>query len=49
MPGLMLTETVDGGDTGAALPSTIVELHFEEWKVLREGAIPVAEIEKTLQ
>ncbi len=45
-----LTELVlDGGDTGASLPSTIVELRGEEWKVLREGAIPVAEIEKALQ
>ena len=40
---------LDGGDTGASLPSTILGLHGEEWKVLREGAIPVAEIEKALQ
>ena len=40
---------LDAGDTGASLPSTIVELRGEEWKILREGAIRVAEIEKTLQ
>ena len=47
--GNRLPLVLDGGDTGAALPSTIIELLGEEWKVLREGAIPVAEIEKALQ
>ena len=47
--GSRLPLVLDGGDTGAALPSTIIELQGEEWKVLREGAIPVAEIEKALQ
>jgi tRNA threonylcarbamoyl adenosine modification protein (Sua5/YciO/YrdC/YwlC family) len=47
--GNRLPLVLDGGDTGAALPSTIIELRGEDWKVLREGAIPVAEIEKTLQ
>jgi L-threonylcarbamoyladenylate synthase len=47
--GTRLPLVLDGGDTGAALPSTIIELRGEEWKVLREGAIPVTEIEKTLQ
>jgi len=47
--GSRLPLVLDAGDTGAALPSTIIELHGENWKVLREGAIPVAEIEKTLQ
>ena len=46
--GNRLPLVLDGGDTGAALPSTIIELRGEEWKVLREGAIPVSEIEKTL-
>ena len=46
--GNRLPLVLDGGETGSALPSTIVELHDEEWKVLREGVIPVAEIEKTL-
>lgn len=40
---------LDGGDTGAALPSTIIELRGEEWKVLREGAIPTGAIESELQ
>ena len=47
--GSRLPLVLDGGDTGAALPSTIIELIFDEWKVLREGAIPVQEISKTLQ
>ena len=48
--GNRLPLVLDAGDTGAALPSTIIELlDEEEWKVLREGAIPVAEIAKTLQ
>jgi len=47
--GNRLPLVLDGGDTGAALPSTIIELRGEEWKILREGAIPVSEIEKILQ
>jgi L-threonylcarbamoyladenylate synthase len=47
--GNRLPLVLDGGDTGAALPSTIVELRGEEWRVLRQGAIPVTEIEKILQ
>jgi tRNA threonylcarbamoyl adenosine modification protein (Sua5/YciO/YrdC/YwlC family) len=47
--GNRLPLVLDAGDTGAALPSTIIELHNDQWKVLREGAIPVSEIEKTLQ
>ena len=48
--GGRLPLVLDAGDTGAALAPTIIELHGEEeWIVLREGAIPVAEIERTLQ
>jgi tRNA threonylcarbamoyl adenosine modification protein (Sua5/YciO/YrdC/YwlC family) len=47
--GERLPLVLDAGDTGAALASTIVELHGDEWKILREGAIPVVEIEKALQ
>jgi tRNA threonylcarbamoyl adenosine modification protein (Sua5/YciO/YrdC/YwlC family) len=47
--GNRLPLVLDAGDTGASLPSTIMELRSEQWKVLREGAIPVTEIEKTLQ
>jgi len=46
--GERLPLVIDAGETGAGLPSTIVELHGTEWKILREGAISVAEIEKAL-
>jgi L-threonylcarbamoyladenylate synthase len=47
--GDRLPLVLDAGETGAALPSTIVELHGDEWKILREGAIPVAEIARALR
>jgi L-threonylcarbamoyladenylate synthase len=40
---------LDSGPTKASTPSTIVELHGSEWKILREGAITVKEIEVALQ
>jgi len=40
---------LDAGETKSATPSTIVELHGESWKVLREGAITVREIEEALR
>jgi L-threonylcarbamoyladenylate synthase len=40
---------LDGGETGAILGSTIVHVHGGSWKIIREGAIPVAEIEKALK
>jgi tRNA threonylcarbamoyl adenosine modification protein (Sua5/YciO/YrdC/YwlC family) len=42
---------VDGGPTGRALPTTIVDLSLGEgrWEVLREGAIPTHEIVMVLQ
>ncbi len=46
--GDRLPLVLDAGDTGAALPSTILELHGEDWKILREGAIPLAEIQRAL-
>ena len=36
------------GETGGTLASTIVELTGDTWRIGREGAIPVAEIEKAL-
>jgi len=39
---------IDAGDTGATLPSTIVEIRGDEWRVLREGGVPEAEILKAL-
>jgi L-threonylcarbamoyladenylate synthase len=46
--GERLPLVLDCGETGTALPSTIVELHGDDWRIVREGAIPVAEIEKAL-
>jgi L-threonylcarbamoyladenylate synthase len=40
---------LDAGETKSASPSTIVELHGDAWKVLREGAISLKEIEMALQ
>jgi L-threonylcarbamoyladenylate synthase len=47
--GLRLPLILDAGETGMGLPSTIIGLQDEKWEVLREGAIPVAEIEAALQ
>jgi tRNA threonylcarbamoyl adenosine modification protein (Sua5/YciO/YrdC/YwlC family) len=47
--GNRLPLVLDGGDSGASLPSTIVELRGDDWRVLREGTIPLAEIQKALQ
>jgi tRNA threonylcarbamoyl adenosine modification protein (Sua5/YciO/YrdC/YwlC family) len=42
---------IDGGPTGRALPTTIVDLSLESghWTILREGAIPTHEIVMALQ
>ena len=42
---------VDGGPTGRALPTTIVDLSLGpgRWEILREGAIPTHEIVMVLQ
>jgi len=42
---------VDGGPTGGALPTTIVDLSLGagRWEILREGAIPTHEIVMVLQ
>jgi len=47
--GSRLPLVLDAGQTGATLASTIVELNGDTWRIGREGAIPVAEIEKTLK
>lgn len=47
--GGRLSLVLDGGETGAVLGSTIVDVHGGAWKIIREGAIPVAEIEKALK
>jgi L-threonylcarbamoyladenylate synthase len=46
--GNRLSLILDAGDTGGTLASTIVRLDGNEWRVVREGAIPDAEIHKTL-
>jgi tRNA A37 threonylcarbamoyladenosine synthetase subunit TsaC/SUA5/YrdC len=42
---------IDGGPTGHAQPTTIVDLSLgpERWEILREGAIPTHEIVMVLQ
>ncbi len=47
--GTRVPLVLDAGETGATLPSTIVELNGDTWRIGREGAIPVAEIEKALK
>lgn len=47
--GGRLPLVMDGGETGAVLGSTIIEVRGGSWKVVREGAIPVVEIEKALK
>lgn len=47
--GERLPLIIDGGESGSALPSTIVELHDDSWRIGREGAIPVAEIQRILR
>jgi L-threonylcarbamoyladenylate synthase len=47
--GDRLSLILDGGDTGGTLSSTIVRVHEDgSWSIIREGAIPFAEIEKAL-
>jgi tRNA threonylcarbamoyl adenosine modification protein (Sua5/YciO/YrdC/YwlC family) len=47
--GDRLTVILDAGETKSATPSTIVELHGDAWKILREGAITSKEIDEALQ
>jgi tRNA threonylcarbamoyl adenosine modification protein (Sua5/YciO/YrdC/YwlC family) len=46
--GNRLPLILDAGDTGGLLASTIVRLDGNEWHVVREGAIPDADIHKAL-
>jgi tRNA threonylcarbamoyl adenosine modification protein (Sua5/YciO/YrdC/YwlC family) len=46
--GARLPLILDSGETGATLASTIVELNGDSWKIGREGAVPIADIEKAL-
>ena len=47
--GDRLQVILDAGDTKSATPSTIVELHRDTWKILREGPISAKEIDEALQ
>lgn len=47
--GERLPLVVDSGETGASLASTIVDLHDDHWRILREGSIGEAEIRKALE
>jgi L-threonylcarbamoyladenylate synthase len=46
--GSKLPLILDAGETGVGLPSTIVGLRDGTWEILREGAIPIAEIRAVL-
>src|SRR5271154_978206 len=46
--GDRLPLVLDAGETGAARPSTIVELHGDEWKIARVGGISATEIAAAL-
>ena len=46
--GERLPLILDGGETGATLSSTIVALHGDDWSIIREGAVPEAEIRKVV-
>lgn len=39
---------LDSGDTGAILASTIVRINGDDWTIVREGAIPDADIQRAL-
>jgi L-threonylcarbamoyladenylate synthase len=47
--GGRLPLVLDAGESGGTIGSTIVDLHGGVWKIIREGAIPVAEIEEALR
>ena len=46
--GSKVSVYLDGGPTGDPVPSTIIDLTGEEPRVLREGAVPVADIASVL-
>jgi len=46
--GDRLPLVLDGGETGAVLASTIVELHGNDWRVLREGSVTEADVRAAL-
>lgn len=46
--GQHLPLILDSGDTGAILASTIVRIDGERWSIIREGALPEADIRAAL-
>jgi L-threonylcarbamoyladenylate synthase len=40
---------LDGGETGAVLASTILDIRDEGWRIIREGRISEAEIRAALE
>lgn len=44
----LIDGVIDGGECGIGVESTIVDLSVSPFKILREGAIPASELERTL-
>ena len=47
--GNRLPLILDGGETGAVLASTIVDLRDDAWRIVREGRVSEAEIRATIE
>jgi L-threonylcarbamoyladenylate synthase len=47
--GSNLPLILDAGDTGGVLASTIVKIDGDEWSIVREGALPDAEIRRVFE
>lgn len=47
--GERLPLILDGGETGATLASTIVDLQGEQWRILREGMVSEKNIRKAIE
>src|ERR1700722_8859048 len=46
--GDRLQLVLDGGDTGAMISSTIVDLREDEWRIVREGLVAAEDIESVV-
>lgn len=46
--GERLPLVLDAGETGAVLASTIIELHDDEWRIVREGTVTEADVRVAL-
>jgi tRNA A37 threonylcarbamoyladenosine synthetase subunit TsaC/SUA5/YrdC len=47
--GTRLPLILDSGDTNGTLASTIVRIDGDDWSIVREGALPNADIEAVLR